>query len=366
MSAPALSPSQLSPEVKGRRRPLGQPFRFASPPLPPLLDSASAPPALDDVSFLSLDDSQSFLTECGSVNSMKSYPHNLWATPSHADYPITSEKMAIRSYLRRSHRSQVKKRRRRLALAKERRTLRLIKEHERRVELLKIKHQRRKVAQKWLDVLAHRAVYSKVVSVFEDADKARRENEQRKMELKRLSATASIIQKAVRSKLLKDLNGQHWQQVARFAGLMRRNRWRCTLGLRCWRRYNARNVVRDFLKQTAKMQGGRAILVFQQRVRYAQRLVRDWVRVRKRRMAFLRTARGGVLRRGDGVEAAESRSPNAGLGGGRGGGSHGNRREKTEEAGRAEADGAEDVAGPEPPGGGRGHGSCLQRSRGGF
>ena len=98
MSAPALSPSQLSPEVKGRRRPLGQPFRFASPPLPPLLDSASAPPALDDVSFLSLDDSQSFLTECGSVNSMKSYPHNLWATPSHADYPITSEKMAIRSY----------------------------------------------------------------------------------------------------------------------------------------------------------------------------------------------------------------------------------------------------------------------------
>ena len=93
---------------------------------------------------------------------------------------------------------------------------------------------------------------------------------------------------------MKDLNGQHWQQVARFAGLMRRNRWRCTLGLRCWRRYNARRVVRDFLKQTAKMQGGRAILVFQQRVRYAQRLVRDWVRVRKRRMAFLRTARGGV------------------------------------------------------------------------
>ena len=115
MSAPALSPSQLSPEVRGRRRPLGQPFRFASPPLPPLLDSASAPPALDDVSFLSLDDSQSFLTECGSVNSIKSYPHNLWATPSHADYPITSEKMAIRSYLRRSHRSQVKKRRRRQA-----------------------------------------------------------------------------------------------------------------------------------------------------------------------------------------------------------------------------------------------------------
>ena len=65
MSAPALSPSQLSPEVRGRRRPLGQPFRFASPPLPPLLDSASAPPALDDMSFLSLDDSQSFLTECG-------------------------------------------------------------------------------------------------------------------------------------------------------------------------------------------------------------------------------------------------------------------------------------------------------------
>ena len=49
--------------------------------------------------------------------------------------------------------------------------------------------------------------------------------------------------------------------------------------------------MRDFLKQTAKMQGGRAILVFQQRVRYAQRLVRDWVRVRKRRMAFLRTVR---------------------------------------------------------------------------
>ena len=291
MSAPALSPSQLSPEVRGRRRPLGQPFRFASPPLPPLLDSASAPPALDDMSFLSLDDSQSFLTECGSVGSLKSYPHNLWATPSHADYPITSEKMAIRSYLRRTHRSQVKKRRRRLALAKERRTLRLIKEHERRVELLKIKHQRRKVAQKWLDVLVHRAIYSKVVSVFEDADKARKENEQRKMELKRLSAKASIIQKAVRSKLLKDLDGQHWQQVARFAGLMRRNRWRCMLGLRCWRRYNARNVVRDFLRQTAKMQGGRAILQFQYKVRYAQRLVRDWVRVRKRRMAFLRTVR---------------------------------------------------------------------------
>ena len=93
MSAPALSPP-ASPEVKGRRRPLGQPFRFASPPLPPLLDSASAPPALDDMSFLSLDDSQSFLTECGSVSSLKSYPHNLWATPSHSDYPITSEKMA--------------------------------------------------------------------------------------------------------------------------------------------------------------------------------------------------------------------------------------------------------------------------------
>jgi hypothetical protein len=261
------------------------------------------------MSFLSLDDSQSFLTESGSVSSMKSYPHNLWATPSHADYPITSEKMAIRSYLRRSHRSQVKKRRRRLALAKERRTLRLIKEHERRVELLKIKHQRRKVAQKWLDVLVHRAIYSKVVSVFEDADKARQENAKRKEQLRKLSATASIIQKAVRSKLLKDLNGQHWQQVARFAGLMRRNRWRCTLGLRCWRRYNARNVVRDFLKQTAKMQGGRAILVFQQRVRYAQRLVRDWVRVRKRRMAFLRTVRGGAvmrlfLRRVDGVEGS--------------------------------------------------------------
>ena len=129
------------------------------------------------------------------------------------------------------------------------------------------------------------------MSVFEDADKARKENEQRKMELKRLSAKASIIQKAVRSKLLKDLNGQHWQQVARFAGLMRRNRWRCSLGLRCWRRYNARNVVGDFLRQTAKMQGGRAILQFQQKVRYAQRLVRDWVRVRKRRMAFLRTVR---------------------------------------------------------------------------
>ena len=207
------------------------------------------------------------------------------------DYPITSEKMAIRSYLRRSHRSQVKKRRRRLALAKERRTLRLIKEHERRVELLKIKHQRRKVAQKWLDVLVHRAIYSKVVSVFEDADKARKENELRKAQLLFKSGKASVIQKAARSKLLKDLNGQHWQQVARFAGLMRRNRWRCSLGLRCWRRSNARNVVRDFLRQTAKMQGGRAILVFQQRVRYAQRLVRDWVRVRKRRMAFLRTVR---------------------------------------------------------------------------
>jgi len=129
------------------------------------------------------------------------------------------------------------------------------------------------------------------VSVFEDADKARKENELRKAQLLFKSGKASIIQKAVRSKLLKDLNGQHWQQVARFAGLMRRNRWRCTLGLRCWRRYNARNVVRDFLRQTAKMQGGRAILVFQQRVRYAQRLVRDWVRVRKRRMAFLRTVR---------------------------------------------------------------------------
>ena len=96
-----------------------------------------------------------------------------------------------------------------LALAKERRTLRLIREHEKRVELLKVKHHRRKVAQAWLDILAQNAVYRKVVSVFEDADKARKENEQRKMELKRLSEKASIIQKAVRSKLLKDLNGQH-------------------------------------------------------------------------------------------------------------------------------------------------------------
>ena len=76
-------PQPAEPGSEGRRRPLGQPFRFASPPLPPLLDSASAPPALDDMSFLSLDDSQSFLTECGSVSSLKSYPHNLWATPSH-------------------------------------------------------------------------------------------------------------------------------------------------------------------------------------------------------------------------------------------------------------------------------------------
>ena len=50
-------------------------------------------------------------------------------------------------------------------------------------------------------------------------------------------------------------------------------------------------------------------MVFQQRVRYAQRLVRDWVRVRKRRMAFLRTVRGGAvmrlfLRRVDGVEGS--------------------------------------------------------------
>ena len=223
-----------------------------------------------------------------------------------------------------------------LALAKERRTLRLIREHEKRVELLKVKHHRRKVAQAWLDILAQNAVYRKVVSVFEDADKARKENELRKAQLKRLSATASVIQKAVRSKLLKDLNGQHWQQVARFAGLMRRNRWRCCLGLRCWRRFNARNVVRDFLRQTAKMQGGRAILQFQYKVRYAQRLVRDWVRVRKRRMAFLRTVRfqrsnrdrstpstwrrDGVLR----VYATRTPSPrrhaitNAGLGGGRG------------------------------------------------
>ena len=167
----------------------------------------------------------------------------------------------------------------------------MIREHEKRVELLKVKHHRRKVAQAWLDILAQNAVYRKVVSVFEDADKARKENELRKAQLLFKSGKASVIQKAVRSKLLKDLNGQHWQQVARFAGLMRRNRWRCSLGLRCWRRYNARNVVRDFLRQTAKMQGGRAILVFQQRVRYAQRLVRDWVRVRKRRMAFLRTVR---------------------------------------------------------------------------
>ena len=101
--------------MKGRRRPLGQPFRFASPPLPPLLDSASAPPASDDMSFLEPGRQPELLTEW-SVSSIKSYPHNLWATPSHSDYPITSEKMAIRSYLRRSHRSQVKKRRRRLAL----------------------------------------------------------------------------------------------------------------------------------------------------------------------------------------------------------------------------------------------------------
>ena len=107
--------------------------------------------------------------------------------------------------------------------------MRLIKEHERRVELLKIKHQRRKIAQKWLDVLVHRAIYSKVVSVFEDADKARKENELRKAQLLFKSGKASVIQKAARSKLLKDLNGQHWQQVARFAGLMRRNRWRCSL-----------------------------------------------------------------------------------------------------------------------------------------
>ena len=97
--------------------------------------------------------------------------------------------------------------------------------------------------------------------------------------------------KAVQAKLLKDSTASTGSRsraspahaaepVALFAGL------------RCWRRYNARNVVRDFLRQTAKMQGGRAILQFQYKVRYAQRLVRDWVRVRKRRMAFLRTVRG--------------------------------------------------------------------------
>ena len=147
MSAPALSPSQLSPEVKGRRRPLGQPFRFASPPLPPLLDSASAAPLRTTRSFLSLDDSQS-LTECGSVNSMKSYPHNLWATPSHADYPITPRRWP--SVLSATEPPlQVKKRRRRLALPKERRTL-TDQGARTRVELLKIKHQRRKWRKAWL------------------------------------------------------------------------------------------------------------------------------------------------------------------------------------------------------------------------
>ena len=113
MSAPALSPSQLSPEVRGRRRPRASPSASRASPATSLGLSISAA-GVDDMSFLSLDDSQSFLTECGSVSSLKSYPHNLWATPSHSDYPITSEKMAIRSYLRRTHRSQVKKRRRRL------------------------------------------------------------------------------------------------------------------------------------------------------------------------------------------------------------------------------------------------------------
>ena len=310
MGLPKLRPHQLSPEARR-----------------PKLDSASAPPAFDDVSFLSLDnmslDNRSFLTglddygrphspkakldsataplalddmsfittgfdDAQTCASYETYPYNIWAYPTLDDLPITSRRRAIRSSLKQRHRSQVKKRRSRIALAKERRTLRLIAEHAKRVAILKDKKHRTHVAHAWLAVLAECASYRQVTSILEDSQQAKAELDARKAWEANRSENACVIQRSARSKLITE-GVNPWKQAALFAGLMRKNRWRVSLHLNCWRRYHARIIVRDFLRCTEKLQGSKALLVFQQRVKFAQRLFKDWVDVRKRRRAFLRT-----------------------------------------------------------------------------
>ena len=97
-------------------------------------------------------------------------------------------------------------------------------------------------------------------------------------------ACALVVQRAFRLRRTQHM----WTQFSKYVRLMKRQRIRLVVHLRCWRRAYAAEVVRDFLRVTANSSRlQRIVLTFTERVMLGQSLARKWFAARKARIEVL-------------------------------------------------------------------------------
>lgn len=101
-------------------------------------------------------------------------------------------------------------------------------------------------------------------------------------------ASAAVMQNMYRARLARAI----WHRFAHYARLMKRQRIRMCLAVRCFKRWHAMNVVNDFLLMYAHDASKLQILVmrFTTRVYYCQELARRWLAIQRARLHCLTVA----------------------------------------------------------------------------
>jgi len=153
----------------------------------------------------------------------------------------------------------------------------LINAKERRRERERLQKHTCEVGKTWLMVFVHRFTLQTYT------ERAFRRVVQDRTRRRRIQA-ASNIQRFFKRQMIKS----QWRSVAKFFSLIMRQQWRLSLQLRAWKRFNAANVLRKFVRDAVALGGGAKVVHrFTSQVKRVQRYATDFLQATTSRMTEL-------------------------------------------------------------------------------